>query len=75
MVAQGYSVGWNQLVLGVTVFFRNFFELVLCDGCRFEVISAVGQLCFFDHFCFLIMISALSLMYLFTMVMYPNIEL
>ena len=62
-------------MLGVTVFFRNFFELVLCDGCRFEVISAVGQLCFFDHFCFLIMISALSLMYLFTMVMYPNIEL
>lgn len=42
-------------------FSRNIFlELVLCDGCEFQVILAVGQLrwlCFFDHFCFLIMIS------------------
>ena len=43
------------------VFFKKYFlELVLCDGCEFQVILAVGQLrwlCFFDHFCFLIMIS------------------
>ena len=45
---------------GSNIFQEILFRVGLCDGCEFQVILAVGQLrwlCFFDHFCFLIMIS------------------
>ena len=39
MAAQEYSVGQTQLVLGVTVFFRNFFLSWFC-------VMVVGLRCF-----------------------------